>query len=476
MGLAEELKQAVGKDIGAFCKNGFTGAEINHCAHFASHMCGMTFSYHCKNQVGGTHSPGNLRVNEVFAQCPKVGHWKDADLKRSQLIFVTHAANVNLATKTMVAAPKKHIGVLHDGLVYHYSNTADKVVAENVAGFKARFDNAYGPGQGYFFGWIPGENLLLNVKAVTENISAEKKFDLPDPVNGVWTAKLVGENQPFLVGRETRDPAKGYYGLYQKPSEYYGPQFQAKDYLAEIGQWAVFLEVTGACESLNYFNLINTYDRAKFTFGFYQLAAHTPRDNLILLFRILAGLSAFQSYFPELELRGGRLFRVDADGSATDLEQEFKASNGEMQLMLFMNYLNPTRDEIERQEALQAARLIHWSNTDPDMRRAQVQVAAQILQRKFDKDYGPKLKLDGESDTVCAIVSDIRHQGRANNKAILGCLAASDKIEALLTINDAKFPGRNKRLRAQVEAAAKAGRLGKMRYIAATNDFAPIKP
>lgn len=473
MGLAEELKQAVGKSIGAFCTNGYTGAEINHCAHFASHMCGMEFSYNCRQQVGGNHPPANLRVHEVFRQCSKVGNWSEAKLDRTQLIFVTLANNVNLVTKEMVNIPKKHIGIYHDKLVYHCSNTADKVVAEDVASFQKRFNAAYGPKQGYFFGYIPGEDLLLHVKSLNETISAEKKFDFPDPAGGVWKARLDGEEGTFLVGRETRDAKKGYYGIYQRTSEYHGPQFQAKDYLNEIGQWAILLEITGFCESQNYFNLVNTYDRAKFTFGFYQLAAHTPRDNLILLFRRLAGLPAFKSYFPELELRGGRLFRTDKDGSATDLEQEFKAANGEMQLMLFMNYLNPARKEIEQQEVLQAARLIHWSNTDSDMRRAQVKVAAAILQRKFDKSYAPALKLDGESDLICAIVSDIRHQGRANNKAIAACLAAADKREALLTINDAKFSGRNKRLREQVAAAEKAGHLGKKRYVAATNEFLP---
>jgi hypothetical protein len=472
MELSEKLKQAVGKSIGAFCKNGYTSADINHCAHFASHLCGMQFPYTCRQQVGGKHDPANLRVHEIFKQCPKVGNWSDAELNRSQLIFVTLAKNVNLVSKEMVNIPKKHIGIYHNNLVYHYSNTADEVVTEDVANFKKRFDKAYGAGQGYFFGWFPGENLLLSVKSLTESISAEKRFDLLDPVKGIWKARLDCEKDPFLVGRETRDPGQGYYGIFQKTSDYYGPKFKADDYIQEIGQWAVFLEITGYCESQNYFNLINTYDRAKFTFGFYQLAAHTPRDNLILLFRRLASLPALNSYFPELELRGERLFRVDADGSATSLEEEFDTPK-EKQLLLFMNYLNPTRKEIERQEVLQAARLIHWSNTDPEMRRVQVQVAAQIVQHKLDKIYDPKLNLDGESDLICAIIADIRHQGRGGYKEIAACLKRPDKRDALLKIGEAQYAERTKTLHAQIEAAEKVGRLGKMRYVSATNGFVP---
>ena len=103
---------------------------------------------------------------------------------------------------------------------------------------------------------------------------------------------------------------------------YYGPVYDAAAYQPVVDHWAYLLDVTASAESKNRFNLINMYDRARFTYGFYQLAAHTPRDNLILLFREALLGADFQNLFPELKLVGGKVFRVAADGTDTDLEAE----------------------------------------------------------------------------------------------------------------------------------------------------------
>jgi hypothetical protein len=420
--------------------------------------------------MGGRKDPGNIRVHETFAQCPKVGKWDDADTSRSQLIFVTLERNVDLQRKKMVNIPKKHVGVYHDGKVYHYGNTADQVVTDTPKSFFDKFKKIYGPGQGLFYGWIPGEDLLLDIKADGEAVSAEKKFILFDPVDGLWRARLHGEADDFPVGEEVNQPRQKFYGIRNNIVQNQSPIFRAQDYDRDFDHWPLLLEITGACESGNRFNLVNTYDRAKFTFGFYQLAAHTPRDNLILLFRRLAELPEFKSYFPELEIRNGRLTRRDPSGAYTDLEQEMQAPNGEMQLLLFMNYLNPTRVPIDRQEVLQAARLIHWTNANSEARRAQVEVAAGILQRKMLRSYSPKLGLDGKSDTICAIVADIFHQGRAGRGGyarVKALLAGPDPVEALLNVGRENYPGRCDELRRLV----KDGRLGKKVYVAATNEF-----
>ena len=468
MGLGTALESAVGKNINAICRNKFHDPAQNHCAHFVSHILGMTFSFNCREHGGGREDGANVRVHEVFAQCPKVGKWADADLSRTQLIFVTLASNVNLSAKRMVNIPQKHVGIYHDRKVYHYGNTADKVVTDTPDTFFAKFERIYAGTQGLFFGWMPGEDLLLNVHSKGTAASAEKQFDLPNPKQGIWRAKLVGEDSDFLVGKEVDQPAKKYHGIHNDLAENDSPLFRASDYRAELDHWADLLEVTGACESRNRFNLVNTYDRAKFTFGFYQFAAHTPRDNLILLFHRLAELAEFRSYFPELEIRNGRLHRLDDNGSATDLEQEFMAANGEQQIMLFMNYLNPLRKPIDRQEVLQAARLIHWCSRDPAMRRAQVHVAADILQQKMMKRHARKLDLDGRSDTVCAIVADIFHQGRSDYATVRAILSSGSPEDALLTVNDAKWRGRNRRL---ASAIRQSGQFGSKVYKAATNEF-----
>jgi hypothetical protein len=468
-----DLAKYVGKNINAICGNGFHDPAINHCAHFVSHVLELEFDLNCHGMSGGSKPAGNIRVQEIFPHCPKVGRWQDADKSKTQLIFVTKAANVDLAKKTMVNIPRKHVGIYHQGQVYHYGNTADKVTVDTPESFKTKFDGTYGSGQGYFFGWIPGEDLLLNVEVDAAKATAGRKFDLTN-AGGVWHAREASDGVKFLVGREVNQASKKFHGINVPVADYWGPEFKAEDYVEAFDHWACLLEVTGFCESKNRLVLVNTYDRAKFTFGFYQLAAHTPRDNLILLFRELAGLPAFKDYFPELKIKDGRLSRVDTNGGVTDLETEMPTGpDGELNLQLFMNYLNPNRKLIDEQEVLHAARLIHWTVNDPKARAAQVRVSADILQTKMAQRHHPKLGLDGRSDVTCAILCDMLHQGRVMYSELRTMLQASNPNEALLTFKDGDYRSRNKALRAAVDRSIGQGKLGTRRYSAAANEFVP---
>lgn len=461
----------LGKNINEICKNGFHDPTLNHCAHFVSHVAGLDFSVNCRDLKGGKNPAANVRVQEVFAQCPKVGRWSDADLSRTQLMFVTRAANVDLATKTMINIPKKHVGIFHNGLVYNYSNTADHVVADTPERFKEKFDATYGPGQGYFFGWFPNEDLELNISTSGEAVSANRKFALTKS-GAVWRAKENADAVDFLVGKEVNQPARKFFGLGLGVSQYWGPVFRSDDYIERIDHWAYLLEATGHCESQNRFLLVNTYDRAKFTFGFYQLAAHTPQDNLILLFHALAELPQFNDYFPDLVIRNGHLCRVDSAGTLTDLETPMDTGpDGEQNLQLFMNYLNPNRKLIDEQEVLMAARLIHWSLTDAAALDAQVRVSSSILQTKMARRHSPKLGLDGKSDVICAIVCDMLHNGRALYSELKPILAASNPFEALLTFKDKTYASRNADLREVIKRLINEGKLGHKVYRAATNEF-----
>lgn len=115
---------------------------------------------------------------------------------------------------------------------------------------------------------------------------------------------------------------------FRKANEYYGPKFNHADYTATLDHWAYLLYASGYCESKNFFNVFNTYDRAKFTYGFYQLAAHTPNDNLILLFRRLVNLDLAKQYFPELTLINGRLHRVNEAAGKLG-QKRYDAANNE---------------------------------------------------------------------------------------------------------------------------------------------------
>jgi hypothetical protein len=468
MSVGQRLSASLGKSISQICDGKFHDLSQNHCAHFVSHLLDLGFSFNCREFMGGNGHPANVRVHEVFAQCPKVGRWADADRSQTQIVFVTKEANVNIATKTMINIPQKHVGIWHDGKIWHYANTADKVVAWTDDEFLTRFQGIYDGHQALFFGTIPGSDLELNIQPRAESVPRGLAFDLRK-TGKQWFAKAnrPGESE-FYVGREVTQG--DYIGLMMKTSEYYGPSYSAADHDGRLDHWANLLELSGHCESKNRFNLINTYDNAKFTFGFYQLAAHTPNDNLILLFRRMLALPAAADYFPELKIVNGHLTRVDEDGGQTDLEIVTPTGpNGRRQPQNFMDFLNAKRLEHDRQEVLQSARMIHWSNRDPALNALQVDLASEILQRKMTT-YAGWYGLDHKSDVLCALVADIHHQGRAKRVKVAAALGSANPERALIDINPS-YAQRAADLREKLAELRAAGRIGTKTYRAATNEF-----
>ncbi|WP_086607272.1 hypothetical protein [Erythrobacter donghaensis] len=467
MGLIADLENAVGKPIEKICPNHFHNHANNHCAHFVSHLVGLSFTYNCVEYQGGAGKPGNIRVHEIFAQCPLVGNFSDADPSRTQLVFVTRKNNVELSRKWMGNIPQKHVGVYCNGHVYHYSNTANAVAKWTPERFLQVFQDNYAGDQGLFFGTIPGESIKLDVDLTGATVNKGKAFALRKDGRD-WHARELHEaaGSEFFIGREVQQAGRQYYGIHQPASMRHGRRFRAADHLTDIDHWAVLLELTGHCESDNYFNLVNTYDRAKFTYGFYQLAAHTPNDNFVLLLRELLRLPSANSYFPELKLINSQVHCVKDDGSTTNLEQPFGG-----QLQFLMNFLNPLRVPIDSQEVLNAARLMHWTAADPQCRKAQVRISAEILQRKMSRLYSGWYNLDGVSDVICGIIADIHHQGRGSKTTVLEALKQPDPRAALLTVNSANYGSRNQRLGDKIAEFEAAGMLGKKHYDAASNEF-----
>jgi hypothetical protein len=473
MATLPNMDSFLGKGIDAICGNGFHTATANHCAHFVSHALEFTFSFNCRQFVGGNKTPANIRVHEIFAECPRVGRWENANAAAAQLIFVTRKDVVNIFTKTMQNIPQKHIGVYQNGFVYHYSNTDDRVVKQTVSDFFARFQAAYSGDQGLFFGEFPHSDLELSIDVTAASVSHLFAFALRKE-DKKWFAKRadISAANEFFVGQEVMQPSRNFFGIFHPVPSYYGPSYNPEDHTVSIDHWAFLLDVTAFCESKLRLNLINTYDRARFTYGFYQLAAHTPRDNLILLFREALLDTDFQKLFPDLELRGGKVFRVAQDGTATDLEEEFHdPATGENQLKRFMAYLNPERTTIDEQEVLQAARVIWWANTHTASAEIQVKVANSILQRKMSQRYADWYPLDGKSDVICAIIADIHHQGRGSKAAVRAALNQTNKVKALLEIGKSNHPERVSTLTARVKKWTDAGVMGTKKYRAALNEF-----
>jgi hypothetical protein len=158
--ITPDLDALLGKSIVRICPQGFHDFDANHCAHFISHAGGYRFGFLCHNMPDAETStpPGvGVRVQEIFPHCPTVGKWDDLPKTDDDLlVFITARRHVNLATKTIQNVPKKHIGILRAGQVFHYSNGEEKVVRQTPDAVRGRFRAAYSDSTvDLFFGTLP---------------------------------------------------------------------------------------------------------------------------------------------------------------------------------------------------------------------------------------------------------------------------------------------------------------------------------
>jgi hypothetical protein len=236
--------------------------------------------------------------------------------------------------------------------------------------------------------------------------------------------------------------------------------YRAADYVGTYPYWADFIEPTAICEGQSFLSL-NTYDRARFTFGFGQFAAHVADGDFIRWFRDMLQRPEVVDYFPNLEVRGARIFKVEAD-RATQLENESSTEP-------FQLYLNPTLNDVEDAEVIAAAKLIHWTSNHPGARLLQVQhmvATARSLVKQADRRLG----MDGRGGDICCVVMDVLHQGRAGFAELQAALAARRPYEALLQVGAEGEPGRVANLKQALSTrrAALAGRS----WSRASGDFA----
>ena len=273
-----------------------------------------------------------------------------------------------------------------------------------------------------------------------------------------WFATALGER--FYVGNKV--PYKGRLGLMNTKS---GLLYKPDDF-ANFGHWAHFIYPTAQAESGGHFNCLNTYDKAGFTFGFLQFAAHVANGDFVQLFRELLKLDERTAYFPELELLNGRivqrteqgLIRLDLPDSSEPLKR----------------YLNPSGGEVEPRELLSSARFIHWSQHSEAHRRTQVKIGVANARQRLREAHQNHVPNDGRSDKVCFVVMDILHQGRGGYAAMKNAIASnSDPVayERLLHIGASDYPERIATIRSQVAKLETAGHFGTKKYSAATNDF-----
>jgi hypothetical protein len=148
-----QLARYLGKSIAEICPNGHVDAADDHSAHFVSHVLGYQFGATCQMMGKAKGPAAALRVQDLFAKCRPVGVWslRPASLTPC-LVFITRAANVNLSAKVMTNAPRKHVGILANGFVWHYSNSQRKVVRQTPSQFAEHYA---APDNAMFFGALP---------------------------------------------------------------------------------------------------------------------------------------------------------------------------------------------------------------------------------------------------------------------------------------------------------------------------------
>jgi len=147
-----DLQRSLNKSIAQLCPFSIgTMNNQNHCAHYVSHMMGYEFAGPtCKNftwkDKQNVAKGATIRVDDIFKKCVTTGliSSKPSHITAC-LVFVTLASNVTKVGPQLVMGnnPKKHIGILHQGKVWNYSNTNNKVVSDLLSSFIAKFTRAY---------------------------------------------------------------------------------------------------------------------------------------------------------------------------------------------------------------------------------------------------------------------------------------------------------------------------------------------
>ncbi|MDP1728454.1 MAG: hypothetical protein Q8M15_16840 [Bacteroidota bacterium] len=280
----------------------------------------------------------------------------------------------------------------------------------------------------------------------------------------VHYAQLAGSNQPkFVIGYPTLYLGnKGLFNTTLEAAFAYKPQ----DYITEHDFWAYFIQPTAQAESRGSYFCLNTYDRAKFTFTFMQFAAHVPNGDFINFFKKLLALPIAKEYFPKLILQNNRIFYRYDNGTLKQLEDDKSTVE-------FMDYLNPSLNEIENQELICCARMVHWVKNDPLHKQIQVNSAIELYKKNMIV-YDRRFNLDNTPAKVCQVICDIRHQGRGTNDRIAAAINTNgdyDKAyQNLLLIGDTNYSERIKTVKNTIDKLFTQGIFNK-KYSRANNSF-----
>lgn len=212
--------------------------------------------------------------------------------------------------------------------------------------------------------------------------------------------------------------------------------FDADNYADRFGLWASVIAPTAACEGRSFLTL-NSYDRAGFTFGFGQFAAHVPDGDFVRWFHVLLSLPEAGDYFPELSINGPRIHHRNLG------PLESAQSSAALKV-----WLNPSSGAIDDAEALAAARLIHWTTNSRPARLAQV---AQMISsfRGYLMRADRRGLIDGRTAAICCVIADLLHHGRGGRTvwdSVQRALTSGAPLERLLAVGGAAWAERRRTL------------------------------
>ena len=283
--------------------------------------------------------------------------------------------------------------------------------------------------------------------------------------NGDLYSASADNGPPFEVGKRVsygnKKTGQRTYGLANDSSAFARRfLYTAAAYSAAHPFWADFIEPTAICEGQSFITL-NTYDRARFTFGFAQFAAHVPNGDFVLWFRDMLRLPDAANYFPDLEVSNGHICKV-SNSQVTPFEDANSTT-------ALQTYLNPTLDVVEDDEVVAAARFIYWTIQNADTRELQVNRMVSVA-RGLIRAADRRLGLNCKSALECCIIFDILHQGRAHYSDMEQALLKSDPVAALLEVGSISEPGRCANLKMAL-TPARRGVLNGRSWNSAAQDF-----
>ena len=267
-------------------------------------------------------------------------------------------------------------------------------------------------------------------------------------------------------------------------------------YRPKFGEWASFIRPTGRCESEGQFLVVNSWDAAAMTFGFFQMAAHTG-EHLAALFRELLDALPDEAdkFFPEIKLgkqlghgEPMQLFAVNGT-DRLDLDKAVAPSDGLHSESYyrghFMGFFNPHRGRLDREEVAAAARWIAWMVKSEAARDICVRNAVNGTKKAVKRVHNfvvqkhhPKYAngFDGIAMDLVAAAMDVKHHGRrnrdlgqSNDESIFGALVAPDPMAAFAKIDTGWREDRSKRSIREIRAMERwfSGKI----YDAATEVF-----